>query len=69
MAKKVKVLAAGILRDIRFDCADRADEYLYKLDHLKVVYKVLDSCRCSDGTVILRMLEAYNDHDLIEIVF
>lgn len=69
MPKAKEILAAGVLRDIRFDCADRADEYLYKLDHLKVVYKVLDSCRCCDGTVILRVLQAYNEHDLIEIEY
>ena len=67
MAKAKEILAAGILRDIRFDSADRADTYLYKLDHLKITYKVLESCRCEDGSVILRVLQRYNDCDLIKV--
>lgn len=67
MPKAKEILAAGILRDIRFDSADRADEYLYRLDHLKITFQVLESCRCDDGTVILRVLQRYNDCDLIKV--
>ena len=67
MAKAKEVLAAGIVRDIRFCSSDRADDYLYRLDHLGFTYKVLESCRCDDGTVILRVLQRYNDCDLIEL--
>ena len=67
MAKAKEILAAGIVRDIRFDSPDRADEYLYRLDHLGFTFKVLQSCRCDDGTVILRVLQRYNNCDLIEL--
>ena len=67
MAKSKKILAAGIVRDIRFANSDFADEYLYRLDHRGFTYKVLQSCRCDNGTVILRVLQRYNDCDLIEL--
>lgn len=67
MAKAKEILAAGILRDIRFDSAERADEYLYMLDRCKFTYQVLESCRCDDGTVILRVLQRHNGCDLIQV--
>ena len=67
MPKAKEILAAGILRDIRFDSADRADCYLFELDHRNITYRVLESERCPDGTVILRVLQRYNDCDLIKV--
>lgn len=67
MAKAKDILAAGIVRDIRFDSSVRADAYLFRLDHLGFTYKVLQSCRCDDGTVILRVLQRFNDFDLIDL--
>lgn len=62
-----EILAAGLLRDIRFVSAKAADEYLFRLDELGFTYKVLESCRCDDGTVILRVLQRYNGCDLIQV--
>lgn len=67
MAKSKVILAAGILRDIRFVSADQADIYLYQLDHNRITYQVLESCRCDDGTVILRVLQRYNGCELIQV--
>lgn len=67
MANVKEILAAGIVLDIRFCSSDRADEYLYSLDHLGDTYKVLQSCRCDDGTVVLRVLQRFFDCDLIEL--
>lgn len=67
MSKPRKILAAGILRDIRFGSPELADLYLYQLDHNKITYQVLESCRCDDGTVILRVLQRYNNCDLIQV--
>lgn len=67
MAKAKEILAAGILRDIRFASADDADLYLYKLDHSRITYQVLESCRCDDGSVILRVLQRYNCCELIQV--
>lgn len=67
MPKNKEILAAGILRDIRFASADQADLYLFALDHRNINYRCLESERCPDGTVILRMLQQYNDCDLIQV--
>ena len=67
MAKVKQILAAGIVRDILFDSPDSADLYLYRLVHRGFTFKVLQSCRFYDGTVILRVLQRYNDYDLIEL--
>lgn len=67
MAKSKEILAAGVVRDIRFSSADKADAYLFHLDDLKITYKVLQSCRCDDGTVILRVLQRFNGNDLIQL--
>lgn len=67
MAKPRKILAAGILRDIRFGSPALADQYLFQLDQKKIIYQVLESCRCDDGTVILRVLQRYNNCDLIQV--
>ena len=67
MVKSKLILAAGILKDIRFASADDADLYLYKLDHSRITYQVLDSCRCDDGSVILRVVQRYNDCELIQV--
>lgn len=67
MAKAKEILAAGIVRDIRFDSSDRAEVYLYRLDHLGFTYQVLQTCNCDNGTVILRVLQRYNDCDLIQL--
>lgn len=65
--RKKELLAAGYLRDILFWNPDDAQLYIYDLDHRGVDYKILDTCTRSDGSVIIRILQQYNNVDLIEL--
>lgn len=67
MLRQKEILAAGIVRDIAFIDSGRADLYLFNLDHKKVKYQVLDSHRCNDGSVILRIVQQYNRSSLIQL--
>lgn len=62
-----QLLAAGIVRDIEFRDKDAFDLYLYKLDHKKVVYKILDTYVRKDSTIIVRILQQYNSASLIQL--
>ena len=62
-----ELLAAGIVRDILFRNKDAFDLYLYALDHDKKVYRILDTYVRNDGSVIVRILQQYNDSDLIQL--
>lgn len=61
------LLAAGVVRDFLFRNQEVFDLYLYDLDHQKVVYKVLDSFVRDDGSIIVRILQQYNNSDLIQL--
>lgn len=61
------LLAAGYVRDILFSSKDVFDLYLYDLDHRKAFYKVLDTFVRDDGCIIVRILQQYNNVDLIEL--
>lgn len=61
------LLSAGIIRDYEFMSFDDYEIYLYQLDHRQVVYKVIETFERSDGTVIVRILQQYNNVDLIEL--
>lgn len=61
------LLAAGIVRDIEFRSKDVFDLYLYDLDHRKAVYQVLDTYVRDDGSMIVRILQQYNNVDLIQL--
>lgn len=61
------LLGAGVVRDIEFRSSDVFDLYLYDLEHKKVVYKVLDSYVRDDGSMIVRVLQQYNNVDLIQL--
>lgn len=65
--KAKTLLAAGIVRDIEFRSKDVFVLYLYDLDHRKVNYKVLDSYIREDGSMIVRILQQYNNVDLIQL--
>ena len=43
------------------------DLYLYDLDHKKRVYKILDTYTRKDGSIIVRILQQYNNADLIQL--
>lgn len=65
--RKKELLAAGIVRDLRFMDLDVSELYFYDLVHRGVAYKILDSCVRSDGSVIIRILQQYNNSPLIEL--
>lgn len=62
-----ELLAAGIVRDYLFLSMDALECHLYSLDHRKVNYRVLETCERSDGTVLVRILQQYNNSDLIQL--
>lgn len=61
------LLAAGIVRDIGFSSKDVFDLYLYNLDHKKTVYQVLDTYVRDDGSMIVRIVQQYNQVGLIQL--
>lgn len=65
MAKEL--LAAGYVRDILFRDNSEYELYVYKLDHRKIQYKILDSTVREDGSVIIRILQQYNNSPLIQL--
>lgn len=65
--KRRELLAAGYLRDFRFCNWDEYEIYLHELDHRKICYRVLETCPSPDGIVLVRILQQYNNADLIQI--
>lgn len=61
------LLAAGIVRDFEFLKMEHLEVYLYQLDHRKVNYKVIETFERSDGTVLVRIVQQYNNADLIQL--
>lgn len=62
-----QVLAAGYVRDLLFESAYALEIYLYGLDHRKAQYKILDKFTRDDGSVIIRILQQYNNSPLIQL--
>lgn len=58
------LLAGGLVRDFLFDSADSLQQYL---DSLYQPYQVLDRLNRDDGSLIVRIVTAYNSSDLIEL--
>lgn len=67
MARAKEVLAAGVVRDILFRTGDDYQAYIYDLDHRHVDYKILDTMARDDGSVIIRILQQYNNNPLIQL--
>lgn len=65
MAKKL--LAAGIVRDLEFRNRHDLDIYIYRLDHNEVEYRILEQWNRPDGSVIIRMIQQYNNSPLVEL--
>lgn len=61
------LLAAGIVRDYAFASMSDLELHLYSLDHRKVNYRVMETFECPDGTVLVRILQQYNNSDLIQL--
>lgn len=65
MAKKL--LAAGYVRDLQFDTAEALELYLYDLNLKNLQHKILDKFERADGSIIIRILQQYNNAPLIEL--
>lgn len=64
MTKRRELLAAGIVRDIRFLNTTEANKYM---EQIRGEYKILDTNNCKDGTIIYRIVQQYNNSPLIEL--
>lgn len=62
-----ELLAAGIVRDIAFISEYALEIYLYGLDRREVVYEILDKFTRDDGSVIIRIVQQYNNSPLIQL--
>ena len=61
------LLAAGIVRDYEFGSMSVLERHLYSLDHRKINYRILETFERPDGTVLVRILQQYNNSDLIQL--
>ena len=64
---KKEILAAGYIRDILFANKREMEAYLDMLDSRKQLYKVLMTYERADKTVIIRIVQQYNNSPLIKI--
>ena len=60
-----ELLAAGVIRDFRFSCKQSYLAYCRNLSSRKIYYMILESRLCDDGTVLARVIQQYNNADLI----
>ena len=67
MVKKKELLAAGYVRDILFRNMDECEIYLAGLRTKMLAYKILDSHTREDGSVIIRILQQYNNAPMIQL--
>ena len=65
--KQRQILAAGIVRDIRFANEHLYQRHLERLDALKVKYEILERWPCEDGTFLARIIQQYNSSPLIQL--
>ena len=63
--KSKEILAAGIVRDIRFINSEAAVRYVSM--YRSGACKILDARNCDDGSVIYRIVTCYNDSPLIQL--
>lgn len=67
MSRKKEILAAGYIRDILFETVEDMEQYLDNLEHRKQLYKVLQTYEREDRSVIIRILQQYNNSPLIQL--
>lgn len=67
MNKRKELLAAGIVRDLRFPNMAACDEYYDKLIERKAAFQILETHETAEGTVYQRILQQYNDSPLIRL--
>lgn len=61
------ILAAGIVRDIKFPTVEDVERYLEKLELDSTEYCELERYHCSDGQWIIRIVTKYSLLPLIEL--
>lgn len=62
-----KLLAAGIVKDYLFDTEKAMEVYLEDQNQNYKEFKVLETYRRSDGSVIIRVSVQYNNSPLIQL--
>lgn len=62
-----RLLAGGIVRDLCFTNQAVYEAYLSDLGYAQKPYVVMNRWDCDDGCVIVRILQQYNNCDLIEL--
>ena len=67
MAKRQRVLAAGVVKDILFENIEALDGYLNKLEEHGTEHYVLETLEREDLTVIARIVSEWNYGELIKI--
>ena len=67
MNHRKELLAAGIVRDIRFRDVAAYNDYMKRLIMALQEHELLERCICDDGTVLARILVQYNDTPLIKL--
>ena len=67
MGRNIELLAAGIVRDLWFRSWDHRNVYLKRLDDRKVNYHLIETVEREDGSVIIRLLQQYNNSELIQL--
>ena len=63
--KAKTLLAAGIVRDLEFRNSEAFELYIYSLSRKNAVFKILDKFTRDDGSIIIRILQQYNNAELI----
>lgn len=67
MGRRKIVLAGGYVRDLLFPSEDHAQAHIQSLEYRGLEYKILDSLRRDDGSMILRIVQQYNNSPLINL--
>lgn len=67
MSRRKELLAAGYIRDILFATVEDLERYLDSLNHRKQQYKVLETFERNDRSVIIRILQQYNNVPLVQL--
>ena len=62
-----RLLAGGIIRDLWFANQAVYDAYLSDLGYAQKAYVVMNRWDCDDGYIIVRILQQYNNSNLIEL--
>lgn len=64
---KKKLLAATYVRDILFETVEDMEAYLDNLERRKQQHKVLETFERRDRSVIIRIMQQYNDSPMIQL--